>query len=249
MKSTPRTKKIWHHFWLIQPILQFLGLLGILFVLSRCSPLAPSTDKASAIATADRANIVDNNVTSNVEKKRQSELLSDASDIPSLEANVLKENDYNTIASQDISVAAEDAINAAHSSTRKLKKLVEWHLESSQLELLASDGAAETTIDLSPFWRKLKAKDRDDLIQRLQDSINKQRLRAVPYVVTPQNVDKEISQVESITLEFKIKIIDENQAILVVRRKHPTGSNADVAEQMQIITIHAAKYVAVVLGE
>jgi hypothetical protein len=40
-------KQIIYAFYLVQPFLQFFALIGVLFFLTRCSPLSPSTDKAN----------------------------------------------------------------------------------------------------------------------------------------------------------------------------------------------------------
>jgi hypothetical protein len=41
-----------HAFYLAQPFLQFMALMAVLFTLSRCSPLASSTDKGSKMLNA-----------------------------------------------------------------------------------------------------------------------------------------------------------------------------------------------------
>ncbi|MGE3261787.1 MAG: hypothetical protein AB7K68_08425 [Bacteriovoracia bacterium] len=38
-------KRFLHTFYLVQPVLQFMALVSLMLVLSRCSPLAPSTEK------------------------------------------------------------------------------------------------------------------------------------------------------------------------------------------------------------
>lgn len=248
MKSAPFRKKLWHHFLLLQPILQFLTLLAVLVVLSRCSPLASSEQKAGPKNTSPSAsgNVTDSAKATpeNVERIADEELLTQSLvEVPSSDAVVTVEKDFNQNMTQGLEIATQEI----KAPKKRILPVALWKLNRMQIAVLANKG--RVFVNARALMDKLDSEPRAQLLAHLQQSLQAQTLRAQLFVVADGKNDLGDQHVEKIPLQISLSILDENRALLAVRREKANSDGAEALEALQQVALRNAKFLAVVLYE
>jgi hypothetical protein len=240
MRSTPAKKKFLHHFWLFQPILQFLTLLAVLVILSRCSPLSPSTSKNALDKATDAI------AKNETPKKAPEDLLElGLKEIPTLDAMTMGEHDYNELLARGVDVGAT---HAAALVASKQKPIAEWRINAAQLSELAEKG--EIKIKAQDFWAEMDAQKRSTLVKRLKSLQEQEQLKALLFLVAAKKSDFGDNPIQKLSINLDFNIVDDEHALLVVKLPHESASeSAEVLDELHKATVQQAKFLAVLLGE
>lgn len=217
-------KRFMHTFYLVQPVLQFVALLSLLVILSRCSPLAPSTEK----------NIGSKGPSSGAAAKAE-ELLKESQILGSFK--LLSEQKMTLISDTDFSEASADALQIEQpvreqevkTRLERRKKKLERAGARRHLPILTVDLTADQQAAL---WREGKV--RISLTDYLQASFdlsarkllfkdfeaNLEKLSARSYAVfTDDNAShNEELQALAVSLKISLGVLSDERAYLELSR-------------------------------
>lgn len=238
-----RAKRMIHAFYLIQPILQFLVLVLMIGILSRCSPLAPSADRIGDKIAKSELIVNNSGNDANLADEAQSKELSNDS------VRVIKESLF-TREARDSLRSEEQADEAevrnvwrSHSNGNPIRhsKIITIALSDEQKTKLWTDGNVH--IDLADYTRKfIDERGQRLFLKELKKNHENLDISAEAFVVVPDAA----FQTEYTSIEMKIKVSlsmpAPDKAVLIVKR----NSESD-AEPVLDSALHDAKVTAIVL--
>jgi len=241
-RRAPKTtrRKVWvHAFYLCQPFLQFFALIAVLIVFTRCSPLASSTDKASALKTSPRGGDT-----------------SGLAEALALEDSFLK--NLKELSVTEMEVVSETGIEAVAKDAPHIDLPMEENEVRSFFELRNRPGITGplhrrpnvlflplnqelqdsffansiVRIDLSS---RLKGHTKDNarrlLFQNLRQSVDSKELGAAIYLTLPDSTMARVQGAFSdlkIQVKISLSLPDEDKAYLEVRRLDEGASQAGI---------------------
>lgn len=250
MKNTkaPRAtlpKRMMHTFYLVQPVLQFVALLSMILVLSRCSPLAPSTEKTVGGPKAT----VSKGDSSNSENLLREDALR-FEEIANEPINMVSEEVYKM--SSEGALDPEQSVREHEMKSRLEKRrkkrgphglgvangrLVKIHLNAEQRRSLFQDGVVR--IDLAEYLQAgYELNARKLLFRDMQAGVKE--LRAHSFLVMQS--EHAAPQEESLSLKISFASLGEEKAYLEIRR----GAE-DAQAAMQLASLDGVRKLAVVL--
>jgi|GEM_PF-5264408 len=219
--AAKKRKRMLHAFYLAQPFLQFAALMVVLFVLGRCSPLSPSSDKSvlKNISDGVKATPTENGENAALEdaiKEANHEL----SDEPVMAA--VSQTEYAAYVKE--SIHADKPANAARVKHIFQKRARELRRDTRALVIpLSADEKARliqgsVRIDLS----KRLASSMDPATQKLFFSLLRDRsLQGKPVLVLSDETMASPDAVKPIPLRTKVRLAvlrGDEKAFLQVSR-------------------------------
>lgn len=223
MKHAPIHKTIQHQLKLFQPILLFMFLLSALVLLSRCSPLSPSTDR---LDPADKIAAVGDNPQS-LGSSLDPELLDKLSeDLSTNMATEISNTEYEKLIKQK----GDQYILRWQFIPEKIPGL----LEASRMSRLSP---SDLFID----------GDDEILIPKLKKLLADKKLKADIWIVTNS---EQPNQDLRVRIRARLSIIKIDRALLLLERILPKfRDDANAKEVDHITSLRDAKFLAVVLHE
>lgn len=232
-KRAPKASrpKIWvHTFYLLQPFVQFFALIAIMVILTRCSPLAPSTDRVSALTGNPPLENSEQAAAAALEQEIQASL----SEINTTQLEVIPESEMNRISSDAPHVDSplrELDVKGVFSSVgkkRKNRKVMMLPLSAESQEALFRDG--QVRIQLSDRLKsQTKEKPLRLLLQNLNASIANKELGAAAYLVMPDATMQRVNGAfDSLNLSLKVSlsIPADDRAYLEIHREEDDPAHA-----------------------
>lgn len=237
----PKTtrRKVWvHAFYLCQPFLQFFALIAVLIIFTRCSPLAPSTDKTSALKTGPRGD------TSGLAEALALEdsFLKNLKELSVTEMEVVSETGIESVAKDAPHIDLPMEENEVRSFfelrnkrgitalKRRRPNVLFLPLNQDLQDSFFANGAVR--IDLSS---RLKGHTKDDarrlLFQNLRQAINNKELGAAAYLTLPDSTMTRVQGAFSdlkIQVKISLSVPDDDSAYLEVRRLDDGASQAEI---------------------
>jgi hypothetical protein len=229
MKKIPRApfaKRARYTLYLVQPALQFAALILVMVFLSRCSPLAPSTDTLSPVKGAHSENVGANG---NVEGTlREDLIINSLMEVSSDPVIAIPEADFSELtqgALQSDQAASEAQVQRLLDLRSKklrfagagqnLGPLVNIRFSSEQLQSLWREG--KVRIDLADHLSGFDAKSRQLLFREFQAPTKK--IGAKSYFVLDDDAAQN-AELRNLQLPLKISlgVISEDKAYLEISR-------------------------------
>lgn len=243
----PRKKRFLHAFYLVQPVLQFFALVAAIGILSRCSPISPSTDKPQipGIKTHETAQ------SPRADSQAQEELVQKAmKEISMGDLAIAGEGDFDRD-HRDILNADQpfDDTDVRERAIRRAKHRLGETLTGSKILLVSlndkiwKDGAVR--INLSERLRG-DAKAKKALLQLLKSEHEKLNLDAVGHLVLPDAAMRDEYKDISVQFRISLSVIAEDRAFLEIRHvddEEKRGRNLTALEP----AIRAARLLAITL--
>jgi hypothetical protein len=189
-----RQKRMKHAFHLLQPFFQFAALIIVVLAFVRCSPLAPSTDKAHLLG-GDGPGILSNNVLSEAEEQAIAENMKN---VKALKTQVLSETDFreitNNVKSSDDSIdeataASIFAEQSAQSRNRGMKRLY-VNLTADQSKGLIAGKTVR--LNLKQLFTNTSERARLKLVKGLRAALVRKDLKATGIFVMPDATMKRV---------------------------------------------------------
>lgn len=244
-------KRLIHTFYLVQPVIQFFALVAIIGILSRCSPLAPSTDKTIGLKSKNGTPELE--TTENSQNiARESLIAQNLVEVGSAQLEVISEENYEKNAKQSIAREKEiiedsklksrlnNRIGSNMRGEQKKKHFLSLRLNEDQTAQLIDDGLIR--IDLAQSM-VLSDQGKKVYFNAMHDSLHAvgvKKIDAAGYMIfedeAARDAHKDLSQ--SMQLKVFLSIIAENQAYLEIRveaasaeARHDAIANLDEALQ------------------
>lgn len=197
-----RKKRAVFTFHLVQPFFQFAALLLVVLAFTRCSPLAPSADKASLLNGGPGGLGVQSAAV-------EQTIAASLQDVSSREAQLVSETEFRKV-TEDVK-SADDALDeraaksifarrdGAGMLSRK-PKILFLNLSAEQSQALLKDG--KVRLNLS---ERLSARDsaRSVFVRNLKNEQKRGKLGATAYLVMPDSVMKR-GTFRDLSLEVKV---------------------------------------------
>lgn len=243
----PLRKRLLHTFYLIQPILQFLVLVFMVGILSRCSPLAPSASKTASESSNQELNI---GGAVNAQELAQEELIkANLKELTNDSVVVVKESDFkkeskNALRAEDR--ANENDVKALlrnHKESNPLRrsKFISIVLSEEQKEKLWSSG--QVRLDLSDYARKILDERAHHLfLKELKKNNESLDVGATAYIVLPDAAFQPDYKDLELNLKVSLSVVDEEKAYLLIKKDEENDSDA-----LLEAALHDSKATAIVL--
>lgn len=211
--AASRRKRMLHAIYMAQPLLQFAALMAVLFVLGRCSPLSPSTEKGALKKTSD------NGVIATPSENGQNQAIEE--DIKR-SLKPLNETEDTAVVSEK--AFAESARESLHADRPADADRVRFLFAQRRAKVLVLPLSAEERLALS------QGSVRIDLAKRLAASMNPEvkrvyfallvknlrRLQAKAVLILPTKDMEREGAVDTIPLrtKFELGILADDKAYL-----------------------------------
>lgn len=237
-KRAPRAtfaKRMRHTFYLVQPALQFAALVMVMVFLSRCSPLAPSTDKvipgakapaSPSIGTGNQDELLKENLISkSLEEITRNSLLM-------VSENSFEELNAGSLQSEQSAPEPEmrEYLNLRSKRLRMASRaprspLLTINLSDEQQQALLRDGKVRINLALHLSGFELKAK------RLLFKAMKEVKLAAKSYLVVADDAAQNSGSGEAkelpVALKISIALLSDEQVILeIVRLGDDPAQNA-----------------------
>lgn len=255
--AAPKFKRYLHTFYLLQPLLQFFALVLAIMILSRCSPLAPSTDKGALSSSAIGQGMPgDNpNVLSLINSDATDKTLKE---VAVADMKVISDKDFDLGAQSSLAPREGDVVSEQKVSERFNRKasagimerlaggdeaLVIVRLTQDKIQSLLHSGSIRLPLDKD--FRADAAAQRA-FVSRLRKEHQALNLDAAAYAVVPKELIRD--EFASADLHFKISLAypNEQQAVLEVKVQDLQNISAQQRPLLDAL-FHDAKHLAIVL--
>ena len=221
-----RQKRAAFTFHLLQPFFQFGALLLVLLAFTRCSPLAPSTDKAGFMEGNGPAGLALKSEA--LEQTIQASLR----DVSSREAKLISETEFRKV-TEDVK-SADDTLDESTAKSivdrrTKKSKILFLTLSPEQAQGLVKEG--KVRISLNERLSGACGGAKSLLVRHLKTEQRKGKLDAVGYLVMPDAVMKRGTH-DDLSLELKISFgaPSDEEAYLQISRAESDEGDASLLE-------------------
>lgn len=251
--KTSRKKKAVFTFHLLQPFFQFLALVAVMIAFTRCSPLAPSTDKAGfgsnsgPIATGPAA------AGAVLEQAIQESL----AEVSSHDAKIVSETEFRNLTEGTLS--ADDSIEERDAKSlfdqrrrgmglRRPGKILYVTLPADRLATLVKDG--KIRVDLNERLARANDKGRHAFYKNLLKLRQDNSLDATGYLVMPDSTMKRVQNgFDELSLPLKVSFgaPSEEQAYLEIRRDDEESAADETNAALLDAAVREARSLAIVL--
>ena len=254
-KRAPKAsrKKAVFTFHLLQPFFQFLALVAVMFVFTRCSPLAPSTDKAGFGSNSGTSSSTGGAAAAAVLEQSIQESLAEVS---SHDAKIVSETEFRKVTEGTLS--ADDAIEERDAKSlfeqrrrglgRRAGKLLFVTLPTDRVATLVKDG--KIRIDLNERLSRAHEKGRRAFYKNLNKLREDGALDATGYLVMPDTTMKRVQNgFDDLSLSLKVSYgaPTEEQAFLEIRRVDDEASSDETNAALLDAAVREAQALAIVL--
>jgi hypothetical protein len=235
----PKTtrRKVWvHSFYLLQPFVQFFALVAVLLIFTRCSPLAPSTNKGSALQSA--APVVGGSSGLAEAEALEQSFLANLKELSTSEMEIISETDQETLASSaphaDVSISEPEVRSLFEKRNKRFsrhQRVLFLPLDHAQLEAFFVSNVIR--VDLSERLKgHTKDKARKLLFRNLSESAENKKIGGTAHLVLPDTTMQRVQGAfDDLKLSVKISLSvpGEDKAYLEIRRVEETTSQDDAA--------------------
>jgi hypothetical protein len=240
-KRAPKAsrKKVWvHTFYLLQPFMQFFALMAAVLIFARCSPLAPSTDRAGGAGVQDPV-VIGTSEQANAAALEQ-EIAANMQELNSSQLEVVSQSEIAQIADgaphadQAISETGVKGLFAHHgllSLGKSTRKILFLPLSAENQEALFRDN--HIRLDLGARLKnQTKDKALELFLKKMKDASKASDLGAAAYLVLPdasmQRANGAFSAL-SLTLRISLSVPADDRAYLEINREDASLSQDDAA--------------------
>lgn len=239
-KRAPKAsrKKVWvHTFYLLQPFMQFFALVAAVLIFARCSPLAPSTDRAGGgvqdpvvLGSSAQANAaaLEQEITANMQELNSSQLeVVSQSEIEQIADGAPHADQAIPEAGVRVLFARRGMLNFGKSA----RKILFLPLSAENQEALFRDN--HIRLDLGARLKnQSKEKAVELLLSKMKHASKASDLGAAAYLVLPdasmQRANGAFSGL-NLTLRISLSVPADDRAYLEINRENASLSPNDAA--------------------
>jgi hypothetical protein len=226
-KSRPRAskqKRLIHAFYLAQPVLQFMALIAMLGILSRCSPLSPSTDKVPQALLSNMSQAESSRAEAEAQEQLVQKNLKEVSvnDLVIISDEEFESQTKNLLSSDSSFSEAElqDYLKrkrgGIHNPLSGPPKFLVIQLPADKQAALWRDGSVR--LKISEAFPKAEGKALKLLARLLKEESDKLNLDAVGHLVLPDAAMHDEYKDISLQIRVSLAVIGEEKAVIELRR-------------------------------
>lgn len=243
VKKAPaaKTKKVWlHAFYLAQPIVQFLTLIAVLVVFTRCSPLASSTDRLPKLKTLEE--VQGPNSAAAAEAAREESIVKNSKEVSEHDLTVVSETEFrqssksllhadDNLDERQVQSLEQERDQARAVPFRRTPKILVLPLGQEKLTELFREG--KLRVNLSERLHRAQPRARQSLYKLLAKSLESGDLDANSHLVLSDAAMRR-ARTDFTALSVRLKLsfsqVDADEAYLEIRRvDEPTDSQDNAA--------------------
>lgn len=253
MNPAKISKKIRLGFYLALPAIQFFLLAAVLIFTSRCSPLAPSTDKnnSSSVVNSQNQNVVPDKITQAVQDNlvQNSFVELNSSDTQNILTSDFDKKSQSSIRIDALEIS-DKTIDAAFAQKSKSGELLGiWPaaipllsipLSRDKLDTLYRDG--QVRVDLLSLIRDADHNHVKNLLYRLQIELKNRNIKASSFLVFDDNKSFPTNNQTSLHLKLSLAAIEDRVALLDISRVRDNANEVFLES-----AIRDAKQLAIIL--
>lgn len=227
-----KRKRLLHAFYLAQPFLQFFALMAVLFVLGRCSPLSPSTDRSVVRSFSDNGVKATEQSLTQAEELDINNSLQDISDLSSIA--VISQSQFADLTAESVHAdqgADEARVKQVFGRRGPRAHLLVLPLLSSEYDKFFREGSARA--DLAQRLGQLDGQVRKLYFSELNRAANK---NAKVVLVVADAAMQKIGNIRSLPIQAKVRLgfPKEDRAYIQLSRQ-----NQQPLEERDAALIHA----------
>ncbi len=232
--AAARLKRAAHAFYFVQPFLQFLVLMGVILVLSRCSPLSPSQERLNkdAAAALETPPTIDDERALEHDIDDQMRDITEQKNLPILSlSEYIKFVSSSLYADKEAQLPQIRQIFGQHANprTRHKTRLLTIAVNRDQRARLLRQGSLR--INLAEMISEAKTTDsaRRALFEGLREM---EGLKARVYLVLPDDAAREEDAPHAlpVSLHTRMAYLSDDRYFLQVKREDLDESQKEVIE-------------------